>query len=94
MFDRKGRSLLVLNADSTLEIFKVNVDKPEAILKKLVRAAKKNTGILGKRAHAQMEEENSNVKVDKEAIEQQIADRTYDLAVHFSRKIKVELDLN
>jgi hypothetical protein len=58
-FDRKGRSLLVLNADSTLEIFKVNIDKPDAILKKLVRNAKKDQGILGKRAHAQMEQEGS-----------------------------------
>jgi hypothetical protein len=40
-----------------------------------------------------MEQEGSK-KIDKASIEQSMADRQYDLAVHFSRKIKIELDLN
>ena len=35
--------LFVLSADNQLEIFKVNVNKPEAILKKMVRAEKKRS---------------------------------------------------
>ena len=33
--------MLVLSADNLLEVYKVNVSKPETILKKLVRAEKK-----------------------------------------------------
>ena len=54
-FERKAKVLLVLNSDSTLELFKVNIDNPEAILKKLVRAEKKLIG--AKRSHTEMEEE-------------------------------------
>ena len=32
---------MVLSADNQLEIFKVNVDKPKTILKKLMRSEKK-----------------------------------------------------
>lgn len=40
-FDRKRNLLMVLSSDNQLEVFKVNVNKPETILKKLVRAEKK-----------------------------------------------------
>ena len=33
--------MLVLSSDNQLEVFKVNISKPETILKKLVRAEKK-----------------------------------------------------
>ena len=44
---------MVLSADNQLEIFKVNVNKPKTILKKLVRAEKKKAV---KRTHKQFEE--------------------------------------
>jgi hypothetical protein len=40
-YDRKRNLLMVLSADNQLEVFKVNTNKPETILKKLVRAEKK-----------------------------------------------------
>ena len=51
-FDRKRNLLMVLSADNLLEVFKVNVNKPETILKKMVRAEKKKAL---KRTHKQME---------------------------------------
>ena len=87
-FERKQRTLIVLNSDSTVELFKVNIDNPDSILKKLVRAAKKKSTSLGKRSHSQIEE----TKVDKKALKLQIQNREYDMALHFSRKLKIELD--
>jgi len=55
-FDRKHNLLMVLSADNLLEVFKVNVNKPETILKKMVRAEKKKAL---KRTHKQMEKINS-----------------------------------
>ena len=52
-YERKRNLLLVLNSDNTIEVFKVNVDKPEAMLKKLVRQEKKKAA---KRTHGEMEE--------------------------------------
>lgn len=40
-YDKKRNLLMVLSADNQLEIFKVNVNKPKTILKKLIRAEKK-----------------------------------------------------
>jgi hypothetical protein len=40
-FERRSRTLVILNSDNSLELFKVNLDNPKAILKKLVRAQKK-----------------------------------------------------
>ena len=51
-YDRKRNLLLVLSADNQMEVFKVNVNKPETILKKLVRAEKKKAL---KRTHKQFE---------------------------------------
>jgi len=42
-----------MNSDNTIEVFKVNVNKPEAILKRLVRQEKKKAA---KRTHSEMEE--------------------------------------
>ena len=40
-YDSKRHLLLILSSDNQLEVFKVNISKPETILKKLVRAEKK-----------------------------------------------------
>ena len=40
-YDTKRHLLLILSSDNQLEVFKVNISKPETILKKLVRAEKK-----------------------------------------------------
>ena len=45
--------MLVLSADNQLEVFKVNVSKPETILKKLIRSEKKKAL---KRTHKEMEQ--------------------------------------
>lgn len=47
---------MVLSSDNQLEVFKVNVNKPETILKKMVRAEKKKAL---KRTHKQVEESES-----------------------------------
>lgn len=39
-------------------------------------------------------EQEGNKKINKDEIEQMMAERQYDLSVHFSRKIKIDLDLN
>jgi len=52
-YDKKRNLLLVLSADNQLEVFKVNVNKPDAILKKLVRSEKKKAL---KRTHQQLEQ--------------------------------------
>lgn len=41
--------MFILSSDNQLEVFKVNVSKPESILKKLVRAEKKKKAL--KRTH-------------------------------------------
>ena len=51
-YERKRNVLLVLSSDNTIEVFKVNINKPEAILKKLVRSEKKKAL---KRTHAEMD---------------------------------------
>ena len=45
---------MVLSADNQLEVFKVNVNKPKTILKKMVRAEKKKAM---KRTHKQYEQQ-------------------------------------
>ena len=52
-YDRKRNLLLVLSVDNQLEIFKVNVNKPKTILKKMIRAEKKKAL---KRTHKEKEE--------------------------------------
>ena len=56
-FDKRRSMLLVLSSDNKLEIFKVNTDKPEAILKKLVKLEKK---MALKRSHAEKEDGNDS----------------------------------
>ena len=51
-YEKKRNLLMVLSSDNTIEVFKVNVDKPDSIFKKLKRAEKKKAL---KRTHAQME---------------------------------------
>ena len=36
-YERKRNLLLVLSSDNTIELFKVNINKPESILNKLIR---------------------------------------------------------
>ena len=79
-------------------MFKVNVNKPETILKKLVRAEKKKAL---KRTHKQMEqmqEESDEAaapikrSVDKAALQKSIDDRDYNMALHFAKKLTVPLE--
>ena len=44
---------MVLSSDNVIEVFKVNVDKPDTIYKRLKRAEKKKAL---KRTHAEMKE--------------------------------------
>jgi hypothetical protein len=75
-YDRKRQLLMVLSADNQIEVFKVNVSKPDTILKKLVRREKKSQ--LKKRTHKELvsdEEQNGEPvtrTVDKESLQQKI----------------------
>jgi len=90
-YDRKRQLLVVLSSDNKLELFKVNVNKPDAILKKLIRQEKKRAT---KRNHSEMEDEEAAEKktVDKKLLAERIANKDYDLSLHFSRKMTIELD--
>lgn len=92
-YERKRNLLLVLNSDNTIEVFKVNVNKPEAILKKLVRQEKKKAA---KRTHSEMEEQDDEAPVkrtvDKEQLQKKIDEGDYNVALHFSKKLSVTLD--
>lgn len=67
-FSRNKSVLSVLNSDSTLEVFKVNLENRDSILKKLVRRVKKQNKSL-KRAHSESESEEPTVRqIDKEAL--------------------------
>ena len=48
---------MVLSSDNVIEVFKVNVDKPDSIYKKLKRAEKKKAL---KRTHAEMDGEEND----------------------------------
>ena len=64
-YDRKRNLLMVLSADNSLEVFKVNVSKPETILKKLIRSEKKKAL---KRTHKQKEEQDAQSSSDQESV--------------------------
>lgn len=61
-YERKNKMLIVLNSDNKLEMFKVNVDKPETIMKKLIRQEKKRSL---KRNHSQMDEADNEEPLQK-----------------------------
>ena len=84
--------VFVLSADNKLELFKVAAGKPDSVLKKLVHQEKKR--LAKKRTHSQMEnpEEKKVIEVDKQALMKRIQSGDYDLALHFSRKLVVELN--
>ena len=58
-----------MSSDNKLEFFKVNADKPELILKKLMNSEKKR--LSKKRKHSEMEndEESKIVEVEKESLQ-------------------------
>ena len=81
---------MVLSSDNLIEVFKVNVDKPESIYKKLKRAEKKKAL---KRTHAELEGAEPAVKkVDKEKLQQMVDAKDYNMALHFSHKLTITLD--
>ena len=63
-----------------MEAFLVNVDKPEAILKKLTRQTKKSL----KRTHSEAMPENE-VDIDKSELEEKIKAKEYEFTLHFSK---------
>ena len=74
--------LFCLSADNKIEAFKVNVDRPESILKKLQLKHKK---AALKRTHTQMETEEET-KVGKAELQSRIDKRDYEMQMHFSKK--------
>ena len=84
---------MVLSSDNVIEVFKVNVDKPDSIFKKLKRAEKKKAL---KRTHAEMvntiNAEEKKTKIDKEKLQKMVDDGDYNMALHFSQKLTVTLD--
>ena len=82
LYVRRKGLLFCLSADNKIEVFGVNVDRPEAIIKKLARQAKKSL----KRTHTEAGlSEDKEIKVDKDEISDKISQRDYDFSVHFSR---------
>lgn len=91
-FDSKRSLLLVLSAENKLEIFKVvGSHKKETILKKLVKREKKASV---KRTHSEMELHDdmpARKSVDKAKLAQMVEDGSYDITLHFSRKLAIPL---
>jgi hypothetical protein len=72
-----------------MEAFLVNVDKPEAILKKLTRQTKKSL----KRTHSEAMPESEGDKVDKTEIEEKIKAKEYEFTLHFSKSSVWVIDI-
>lgn len=90
-FDSKRSLLFVLSTDNKLEIFKVvSAQKTDNILKKLIKREKK---AALKRTHSEASDDSLPIKksVDKAKLQKQIDERTYDMTLHFSRKLTVPL---
>jgi U3 small nucleolar RNA-associated protein 12 len=81
--------LMVLSSDNKFEIIKVNVDKKESIVKKMMRVEKRRAL---KRRREQMEEEEVAVEVDREKVVRSVEAGEYDVGLHFSKKMAYELD--
>ena len=64
-----------------MEAFKLNVDRPDSILKKLQLKEKKQALT---RSHQQMEN-NEETKVNKLDLQKRINERDYDMQMHFSK---------
>lgn len=87
-FSRKNKELCCLSADNKFEVFSVNVDRPDAILKKLSRSEKKSL----KRTYSEANLGEDEVKVDKEKLAERIEQRDYDFAVHFTKEVSTVID--
>ena len=86
-YDKKRHLFFSLSADNKFEAFAINIDRPESILKKLLKKDKKT---LTKRTHAEMEE--APEPLDKAAMQLKMEARDYELALHFSKKSSVVLE--
>jgi hypothetical protein len=93
-YDRSLRLLEVLSSDNKFELFKVNIDKKDSLIKKLLRVEKRKA-LKRKRQQAEDEsegEEVKNLKLDKDQILQKFEEEKYDMSIHFSKRLAFELD--
>lgn len=93
-YDKNLNLLEILSADNKLEIFKVNIDKKDSLIKKLLRVEKRKA-LKRKRQEADDDNEEDavkNLKLDRDLILQKFEDQEYDLSIHFSKKLVFELD--
>ena len=83
--------LTVLSADNRVEMFKVNVDNRESLVKKLMRTEKRK--VLKRMRHELDDEDESikDTKIDKDLIVKKVEDGEYDMGLHFSKKFSFEI---
>ena len=88
--DYDGRYLKVLSADKRVEIFKVNIENRESLVKKVMRAEKRKAL---KRMRHEVDEDNDikDTKVDKDLVLKKVENSEYDMALHFSKKLSFEI---
>jgi WD40 repeat protein len=88
--------LIVLSSDNKFELIKVNLDNKDSILKKMLRHEKRKV-LKRKREEADDADEDEdaleNIKIDKEALALKIEEGSYDVGLHFSKKLAYELDV-
>ena len=87
--------LIVLSSDNKFELIKLNLDNKESILKKMLRHEKRKT-LKRKRDEADEADEDEDaldIKIDKDALALKIEEGSYDVGLHFSKKLAFELDV-
>lgn len=89
-YEKNLRQLLVLSADNKLEAIKVNVDNKDSIMKKLLRTEKRKT-LKRKRDEAEDDDAVPDVKIDKDDLQKALESGSYDLSLHFSKKLAFDL---
>jgi hypothetical protein len=88
--------LIVLSSDNKFELIKVNIDNKDSILKKMLRHEKRKA-LKRKREEVEDADEDEdaldNIKIDKDALALKIEEGSYDVGLHFSKKLAFELDV-
>ncbi len=88
--------MMVLSSDNKLELIKVNLDNKDSILKKLLRHEKRKQ-LKRKREDLKDADDDEdvleNIKIDKEAFAKQVEEGSYDVGLHFSKKLAFELQV-
>ena len=92
-YEKSLQQLMILSSDSKLEVIKVNIDNKDSILKKLIRQEKRKA-LKRKREDADEVDDDAipSIKIDKEELQKLIDTNSYDLGLHFSKRLAFDLD--